>query len=179
MSLADLYRDGASLSDDDDGGAFAPGEEDEASASGSEEGSDEDSDEDSDQGPGQEPGQGPAEGEAKRPADGAEAEADGPRKSARIASRSSAVPRPSTRPSAQPKRRASKFSKLAEQVEQRRAKKANTLDAARSAWAGFVAEAGIRGELDRANKDGYIERQAFLGRVDQRTFERTRPPARK
>ncbi|KAJ2159468.1 swr complex subunit [Coemansia sp. RSA 552] len=73
------------------------------------------------------------------------------------------------------RRRASKFSQLAERVEQRRqAKKANTLETARKAWMGFVDAEGIRDDLDRANKDGFVERQEFLGRVDQRTYERAR-----
>ncbi|KAJ2345194.1 hypothetical protein GGF43_005280 [Coemansia sp. RSA 2618] len=63
---------------------------------------------------------------------------------------------------------------MAEMVEQRRAKKANTLDVARKAWSGFVVSEGIREDLDKTNKDGYVERQEFLSRVDQRTFERTR-----
>ncbi|KAJ2769260.1 swr complex subunit [Coemansia nantahalensis] len=82
---------------------------------------------------------------------------------------------------AEPKRaprRASKFSKIAEQVEKRRTAKGNTLDTARRAWAGFVAAEGIRDELDKANKDGYVERQQFLGRVDQRTYERSRGQGR-
>ncbi|PIA18081.1 hypothetical protein COEREDRAFT_85544 [Coemansia reversa NRRL 1564] len=75
---------------------------------------------------------------------------------------------------APPRRKASKFSKLVEQSEQRRAKKANTLDTARKSWSGFVATEGIREDLEKANKDGYIERQEFLGRVDQRTFQRSK-----
>ncbi|KAJ1797086.1 hypothetical protein LPJ56_007048, partial [Coemansia sp. RSA 2599] len=73
-----------------------------------------------------------------------------------------------------PKRRASKFSKMAEMVEQRRGRRENTLDRARNEWAGFVASEGIRDDLDKANKDGYVERQEFLHRVDQRTFDRAR-----
>ncbi|KAJ2708000.1 hypothetical protein FB645_000351 [Coemansia sp. IMI 203386] len=53
-----------------------------------------------------------------------------------------------------PKRRASKFSKMAEMVEQRRNKRENTLDKARKEWVGFVASEGIRDDLDKANKDG-------------------------
>ncbi|KAJ2800976.1 swr complex subunit [Coemansia guatemalensis] len=75
---------------------------------------------------------------------------------------------------APPRRKASKISKLVEQAEQRRAKKANTLDAARKSWSGFVAAEGIRDDLEKANKDGYIERQEFLGRVDQRTYQRSK-----
>ncbi|KAJ2858574.1 hypothetical protein J3B02_000165 [Coemansia erecta] len=53
-----------------------------------------------------------------------------------------------------PKRRVSKFSKMAEMVEQRRGKRENTLDRARKEWAGFVDKEGIREDLDKANKDG-------------------------
>ncbi|KAJ1945501.1 hypothetical protein FBU59_002286 [Linderina macrospora] len=60
-------------------------------------------------------------------------------------------PKPAAPP---PRRRASKFSKIAEMVEQRRAKKENTLDKARREWSGFVAKEGIRDDLDKANKDG-------------------------
>ncbi|KAJ2785383.1 hypothetical protein GGI15_001935, partial [Coemansia interrupta] len=52
------------------------------------------------------------------------------------------------------KRKASKFSQLAEMAEQRRIKRENTLDIARKEWTGFVAKEGIREDLDRANKDG-------------------------
>ncbi|KAJ2125027.1 hypothetical protein IW147_001157 [Coemansia sp. RSA 720] len=71
-------------------------------------------------------------------------------------------------------RRPSKFSKMAEIVEQRRAKKANTLDVARKAWSGFVSAEGLRDDLDKTNKDGYVERQEFLDRVDHQTYERAR-----
>ncbi|KAJ1962926.1 swr complex subunit [Dipsacomyces acuminosporus] len=78
-----------------------------------------------------------------------------------------------------PARKASKFSKLAEQVEQRRAKKENTLDKARKEWVGFVSAEGIRDDLDKANKDGFIERQGFLNRVNERTYERSREQKQK
>ncbi|KAI8325361.1 hypothetical protein GQ54DRAFT_254962 [Martensiomyces pterosporus] len=73
-----------------------------------------------------------------------------------------------------PKRRASKFSKIAEQVEQRRVAKENTLEKARKEWTSFVSAEGIREDLDKANKDGFIERQGFLSRVNERTYERSR-----
>ncbi|KAJ2558454.1 hypothetical protein EV175_000784 [Coemansia sp. RSA 1933] len=72
------------------------------------------------------------------------------------------------------KRPVSKFSKVAEMVEQRRAKRENTLDTARRQWTGFVDSQGIRDDLERANKDGYVERQQFLNRVDERTYRNTR-----
>ncbi|KAI7824904.1 bucentaur or craniofacial development-domain-containing protein [Kickxella alabastrina] len=73
-----------------------------------------------------------------------------------------------------PKRKASQFSRMAEMVEQRRAKKENTLDKARREWTGFVENEGIREDLDKANKDGYVERQEFLRRVDERRYEKSR-----
>ncbi|KAI9506897.1 hypothetical protein GGI25_000075 [Coemansia spiralis] len=71
-------------------------------------------------------------------------------------------------------RRASKFSKMAAMVEQRRARRENTLEAARKQWTGFVDAAGIREDLNRANKDGFVERQEFLRRVDERTYQNTK-----
>ncbi|KAJ2809937.1 Craniofacial development protein 1 [Coemansia furcata] len=73
-----------------------------------------------------------------------------------------------------PVRRASKFSQLAEAVESRRAKKENTLEQARKEWTGFVAAEGIRDDLNQANKDGFVERQEFLRRTDERTYEKSR-----
>ncbi|KAJ1898320.1 swr complex subunit [Coemansia sp. S100] len=73
-----------------------------------------------------------------------------------------------------PVRRASKFSQMAEAVESRRAKKENTLEQARKEWTGFVASEGIREDLDQANKDGFVERQEFLRRTDERTYEKSR-----
>ncbi|KAJ2745046.1 hypothetical protein H4S06_005383 [Coemansia sp. BCRC 34490] len=72
------------------------------------------------------------------------------------------------------RRPVSKFSKMAEMVEQRRAKRENTLDTARRQWTGFVDSQGIRDDLSRANKDGYVERQDFLRRVDERTYQNSR-----
>ncbi|KAJ2058615.1 hypothetical protein GGI17_004935 [Coemansia sp. S146] len=73
-----------------------------------------------------------------------------------------------------PVRRASKFSQMAEAVESRRAKKENTLEQARKEWTGFVAAEGIREDLNQANKDGFVERQEFLRRTDERTYEKSR-----
>ena len=50
-----------------------------------------------------------------------------------------------------------------------KAQKMNTLDKSRLDWAGFVDKEGIKEELDRQGKGGgYVDRQAFLGRVDER-----------
>ncbi|KAJ2455246.1 swr complex subunit [Coemansia sp. RSA 2336] len=88
-------------------------------------------------------------------------------------------PTPQAAATGRPRRRPSKFSKMAEMVEQRRAKKANTLDTARKSWSGFVAAEGIREDLDKANKDGYVERKEFLHRVDHRTYEKSRDMQKK
>ncbi|KAJ1666535.1 hypothetical protein IW140_004618 [Coemansia sp. RSA 1813] len=72
------------------------------------------------------------------------------------------------------RRPVSKFSKMAEMVERRRAKRENTLDTARRQWTGFVDSKGIRDDLDRANKDGFVERQEFLRRVDERTYQNSK-----
>ncbi|KAJ1793073.1 hypothetical protein LPJ59_004763 [Coemansia sp. RSA 2399] len=72
------------------------------------------------------------------------------------------------------RRPVSKFSKMAEMVEQRRTKRENTLDTARRQWTGFVDSQGIRDDLDRANKDGFVERQEFLRRVDERTYQNSK-----
>lgn len=50
-----------------------------------------------------------------------------------------------------------------------KAQKMNTLDKSKLDWAGFVDQEGIKDELDRQGKGGgYVDRQAFLGRVDER-----------
>ncbi|KAJ2488992.1 Craniofacial development protein 1 [Coemansia sp. RSA 2050] len=73
-----------------------------------------------------------------------------------------------------PVRRVSKFSQMAKAVESRRAKKETTLEQARKEWTGFVAAEGIRDDLDQANKDGFVERQEFLKRTDERAYEKSR-----
>ncbi|KAJ2005216.1 hypothetical protein GGI04_002333 [Coemansia thaxteri] len=67
---------------------------------------------------------------------------------------STQTPQTSAPPRRGPVRRASKFSKVVEAVESRRAQKQNTLELARKEWTGFVAAEGIRDDLDKANKDG-------------------------
>ena len=50
-----------------------------------------------------------------------------------------------------------------------KAQKMNTLDKSRLDWAGFVDKEGIKDDLDRQGKGGgYVDRQAFLGRVGER-----------
>ncbi|KAI8989994.1 bucentaur or craniofacial development-domain-containing protein [Pilobolus umbonatus] len=46
--------------------------------------------------------------------------------------------------------------------------KMNTLEKSRLDWQGYVDREGIREELKYKNKDGYMEKVAFLNRVDDR-----------
>ena len=46
--------------------------------------------------------------------------------------------------------------------------KLNVLEKSRLDWAGFVDKEGISDELKQHNKDGYVERQEFLRRSDDR-----------
>ncbi|KAF7730038.1 Craniofacial development protein 1 [Apophysomyces ossiformis] len=46
--------------------------------------------------------------------------------------------------------------------------KLNTLEKSRLDWQGYVDRAGIREDLKYRNKDGYMEKVAFLQRVDDR-----------
>ncbi|KAL1926990.1 hypothetical protein VTP01DRAFT_5320 [Rhizomucor pusillus] len=46
--------------------------------------------------------------------------------------------------------------------------KMNTLEKSRLDWQGYVEREGIRDELKYKNKDGYMEKVAFLQRVDDR-----------
>ncbi|KAI9321244.1 bucentaur or craniofacial development-domain-containing protein [Dichotomocladium elegans] len=46
--------------------------------------------------------------------------------------------------------------------------KMNTLDKSRADWQGFVDREGIQDDLKYKNKDGYMEKVAFLNRVDER-----------
>ncbi|KAI8147606.1 bucentaur or craniofacial development-domain-containing protein, partial [Fennellomyces sp. T-0311] len=46
--------------------------------------------------------------------------------------------------------------------------KMNTLEKSRLDWQGYVDREGIRDDLKYKNKDGYMEKVAFLQRVDDR-----------
>ncbi|KAI7854271.1 bucentaur or craniofacial development-domain-containing protein [Circinella umbellata] len=46
--------------------------------------------------------------------------------------------------------------------------KMNTLEKSRLDWQGYVDREGIRDDLKYTNKDGYMEKVAFLNRVDDR-----------
>jgi hypothetical protein len=61
-----------------------------------------------------------------------------------------------------------KKSTLIEELEAGKAKKVNTLEKSRLDWLGFVDEEGIRDDLKRHNKGGYLHKQDFLARVDHR-----------
>lgn len=47
-------------------------------------------------------------------------------------------------------------------------KKLNTLEKSRLDWLGYVDEAGLKDDLSQHNKDGYLKKQDFLMRVEQR-----------
>lgn len=55
----------------------------------------------------------------------------------------------------------------------------NTLEKSKLDWNKFVEEEGIKDELKRKNRDGYMERQAFLQRVENRKEEMIRDMKRK
>ncbi|KAI9022892.1 bucentaur or craniofacial development-domain-containing protein [Phycomyces nitens] len=63
-------------------------------------------------------------------------------------------------------------SKLSDLVSQYNIKvpKTNTLEKSRLDWQGYVDREGIREDLKYQNKDGYMEKVAFLQRVDDRRF---------
>ncbi|KAJ2724282.1 hypothetical protein GGI07_002055 [Coemansia sp. Benny D115] len=196
MSLADLYKDDLNLEDDGSGDEgsqdeFVPGEA-------GEDGSDGESDIESNASESGNEGASSAGDEEKAAGDAIRAEQEKQRIDAIWQEMKAAIPGKETEPSEpeppgdgsrendreekkenpEPrkpkKRKASKFSQLAEQVEKRRGKNETTLDKARREWTGFVHQEGIREDLDRANKDGYVERQEFLQRVDERTYKQTK-----
>ncbi|KAF8247066.1 BCNT-domain-containing protein [Wilcoxina mikolae CBS 423.85] len=76
--------------------------------------------------------------------------------------------KPTRRPP--PKKRASAFdSAAASRSKAAQPTKINTLEKSRLDWAGFVDKEGIGDDLKKWNKGdkGYLDRQAFLGRVDE------------
>lgn len=50
--------------------------------------------------------------------------------------------------------------------------KLSTLEKSRLDWNSFKDQEGIHDELRNFNKDGYLEKQAFLQRADERQFEK-------
>lgn len=70
-----------------------------------------------------------------------------------------------------PKRRGPvkrKQGSLMDELNSLRPKKINTLEKSRMDWLGYVDKSGIKDELSLHNKDGYLQKQDFLSRVDNR-----------
>lgn len=61
-----------------------------------------------------------------------------------------------------PKRKMS----LMEEYQMNKTKKINTLEKSRLDWLGFVDKEGIKEDLTKFNKAGYLDKQDFLSRVD-------------
>ncbi|KAK9462772.1 bucentaur or craniofacial development-domain-containing protein [Lipomyces oligophaga] len=49
-------------------------------------------------------------------------------------------------------------------------KKLNTLEKSKLDWQGFVSEEGIQDDLKQHNKGGYLHKQDFLARVDEKRY---------
>ncbi|ANB15169.1 Swc5p [Sugiyamaella lignohabitans] len=59
-------------------------------------------------------------------------------------------------------------STLMDELEAGKAKRMNTLEKSRLDWLGFVDQEGIRDDLSRHNKGGYLHKQDFLSRVEHK-----------
>lgn len=57
---------------------------------------------------------------------------------------------------------------LLDELNSLRPKKLNTLEKSKMDWLGYVDNAGLKDELTLHNKDGYLQKQDFLSRVDSR-----------
>ncbi|KAI8808204.1 bucentaur or craniofacial development-domain-containing protein [Cladochytrium replicatum] len=77
------------------------------------------------------------------------------------------------RGSAGPRRLSNKLEKVAERygVDGKSGRKLNTLEKSKKDWAAFVSKEGIEDDLKQHNKDGYLEKVAFLQRTDERQAE--------
>ncbi|KAJ1967591.1 hypothetical protein H4R35_006665 [Dimargaris xerosporica] len=75
---------------------------------------------------------------------------------------------PTMRPLARPIRRASKMSQLVSTLTASKPSRSNTLEQSRSKWDTFVRSENLTEDLVHHNKDGYLERQAFLARTAAR-----------
>jgi len=53
----------------------------------------------------------------------------------------------------------------------KKAPKLNTLEKSKLDWAGFVDREGISSDLKQHNKDGYMEKQDFLRRTEERRYQ--------
>lgn len=72
------------------------------------------------------------------------------------------------RPKPRPRKR--KMS-LLEEYEAGKARKVNTLEKSRLDWLGFVDKEGIQDDLKRHNRNGYLDKQGFLARVEHKMGE--------
>lgn len=61
-----------------------------------------------------------------------------------------------------------KKSSMLEELAKGKAKKLNTLEKSRLDWLGYVDQQGIKDDLSQHNKDGYLQKQDFLRRVERR-----------
>jgi hypothetical protein len=59
-------------------------------------------------------------------------------------------------------------SKMLDELAQGKAKKLNTLEKSKLDWLGYVDQQGIKDDLSQHNKDGYLQKQDFLHRVERR-----------
>lgn len=75
------------------------------------------------------------------------------------------APEPSSKLTRKPPRK--RKSSLLEELEAGKAKKVNTLEKSRLDWLGFVDKEGIRDDLTKYNKGGYLHKQDFLSRVER------------
>ncbi|KAI8052994.1 bucentaur or craniofacial development-domain-containing protein [Syncephalis plumigaleata] len=62
-------------------------------------------------------------------------------------------------------------SEIASQVRVKKARTPNTLEQSKNDWDSFVHREGIRDDLTFINKDGFLEKQAFLERASDRGSE--------
>ncbi|KAJ1969214.1 hypothetical protein IWQ62_000759 [Dispira parvispora] len=77
-------------------------------------------------------------------------------------------PRPPSRPARGPRRAPSRVSQLAASLKTNTTRKSTVFEQTRRNWSSFVKEEDISEELTHHNKDGYLERQAFLQRAEAR-----------
>lgn len=57
---------------------------------------------------------------------------------------------------------------LLEEYQMNKTKKINSLEKSRLDWLGFVDKEGIKDDLTRHNKGGYLDKQSFLNNVDEK-----------
>lgn len=76
--------------------------------------------------------------------------------------------KPKTKSKPRPRKR--KMS-LLEEYEAGKARKVNTLEKSRLDWLGFVDKEGIQDDLKKHNRNGYLDKQGFLARVEHKMGE--------